>query len=108
MDDSAPDAREHVGQTANVEQTRCRIGPRRAEQDVVGLVPAQHVIDEVGRDGDLPAGLLLARETALDQPGDDRAGAEGALHQRRFGEPFLEIVAEHVLGEELVHGDAGA
>ena len=38
----------------------------------------------------------------LDQPGDDGAGAEGALHQRRFRQPFLEIVAEHVLREQIV------
>ena len=66
------------------------------------LVLAQHVVDEVGRDRDLAPRLLLARIAALDQPGDDGAGPEGALHQRRFGEPVLEVVAEHVLGEELV------
>ena len=37
----------------------------------------------------------------LDQAGDDGAIAEGALHQRGFGEPFLEVVAQHVLVEKL-------
>ena len=75
-------------------------------------MPAQHVIDEIGGDRDLPPGLLLAGEFPLDQPGDDRALAEGALHQRGFRQPVLEIVAKHVLGEEVVEevrlaGDPG-
>ena len=55
MDDSAPDAREHVAEPADVEQAGGRIGARRAQQDVVGLVLAQHVVDQVGRDRHLPA-----------------------------------------------------
>ena len=100
MDDSALDAREHIAQAAHVEEAGCGIGPRRAQQHVVGLVAAQHVVDEVGGDRDLAAGFLLARETALDQAGDDRAVAKCALHQRRFGEPGFEIVAEHVFVEQ--------
>ena len=50
----------------------------------------------------LAAGLLLAGEAPLDQAGDDRAIAEGALHQRGFREPGLEIVAQHVLVEQRV------
>ena len=42
------------------------------------------------------------RMAPLDQPGDDRAVAEGALHQRGFREPRVEIVAQHVLVEQLV------
>ena len=62
--DSALDAGEHIAQPADVEQAGRGIGPRRLQQDVVGLVAAQHVVDEVGRDGDLPAGLLPARDGA--------------------------------------------
>ena len=42
----------------------------------------------------------LPGKAALDQPGDDGAGAEGALHQRRLGEPGFEVVAQHVLVEQ--------
>ena len=92
----------HHAEAPHVEESRCRIGPRGPQKHMVGLVLAQHVVDEIGRDRDLPAGLLLARKAALDQPGDDRAMPEGALHQGGFGEPVLEIVAEHVLGEQVV------
>ena len=60
---------------------------------------AEHVVNEVGRDGHLAPRLLLAGEAALDQAGDDGAVAEGALHQRRFGEPCLKVVAQHILIE---------
>ena len=73
------------------------VGAGGAQQHMVGLVLAQHVIDKVGRDGDLAARLLLSREPPLDQAGNDRAIAEHALHQRRFGKPGLQIVAQHVL-----------
>src|SRR5215207_235576 len=36
-----------------------------AQEDVVGLVLAQRVVDQVGAEGDLAARLLLARESAL-------------------------------------------
>jgi hypothetical protein len=48
---------------------------------MVRLVPAQHVVDQVGGEGDLPAALLGTGKLALDQPGDDRDIAEGAAHQ---------------------------
>ena len=38
--------------------------PRASQQDVVRLVPAQHVVDQVGGEGDLPPGLLLCRDGA--------------------------------------------
>ena len=69
-------------------------------QDVVGLVAAEHVVDEVGRDGDLAAGLLLARMALLDQAGDQGAVPEHALEEVALGHPGIEIVAEHVLVEE--------
>src|SRR5262245_45460005 len=100
MDDSAFDAREHFAQPPNVEETGRGIRPRGTQKDVIGLVAAEHVIDQVGRDRHLTARFLLAGETALDQPRDDGAGAEGTLHQCRFGEPRLEIVAEHVFVEQ--------
>jgi len=39
--------------------------------------------------------------TALHQTGDQRHLPERALHEVRLGEPGVEIVAQHVLGEEL-------
>ena len=76
------------------------------QQDVVGLVLAQHVVDQVGGDRHLPPGLLLPGMAALDQARDDGADAEGALHQARLGEPGIEIVAEHVLVEQPARGRA--
>ena len=101
MDDSPPDAREHIGEAAHVEEAGRGVGAGGAQQHVIGLVAAQHVIDQVGRDRDLAPGFLLTGKTALDQAGDDRAIAEGALHQRRFGEPSFEVVAQHVLIEQV-------
>ena len=60
VDDVALDSRKHLAEAADVEKAGRRILPRGAQQDVVGLVAAQHVVDEVGRDGHLAPGLLLA------------------------------------------------
>ncbi len=65
-------------EAAELGHPRACIVPRRVEQEVVGLVAAEHVVDEVGRKADLPARLLLARMVALDQPADHRDLAEGA------------------------------
>ena len=54
MDDSPLDAREHFAEPLDVEQAGRGIGARRAQQHMVGLVLAQHVVDEIGRDRDLP------------------------------------------------------
>ena len=67
------------------------IRARRAQQNMVGLVLAQHVVDEIGRDRELAAGFFLAGEAPLDQPGDDGAGlrnvrfisADSASHASR-------------------------
>ena len=88
-------ARLEIGQPAR------RVLAGRAQQHMVGSWRAQHVVDQVRVEGDLAAGLLLAGIAALDQPGDDRDVAEGALEHGRFGHPLLEIVAQHVLVEQL-------
>ena len=75
---------------------------RSAQEDVVGIVLAQHVVDQVGAEGNLAAGLLLAGMAPLDQAGDDSTVPEGALDQRALGHPLLEIVAEDVDGEQLI------
>ena len=92
MNDSALDAREHIGKAAHVEQAGRGVGAGGTQQYMVRLMAAQHVVHEVGGDCDLTPRLLLPREAALDQAGDDRARAEGAFHQRRLGKPSFEIV----------------
>src|SRR4029079_5167231 len=74
VNDSALDTCEHIAQTPNVEETSGCVGARGAKEDVVGLMAAEHVVDEIGRDRDFPARLLLARKAAFDQPRDDRTG----------------------------------
>ena len=62
--DAALDRDQQVGEAADVGQARRGLGARRAQQHVVRVVLAQHVVDQVGAEGDLPAGLLLARDGA--------------------------------------------
>ena len=66
----------------------------------------QHVVDQVGRDRHLPAALLLAGMAPLDQAGNHRAIAEHALEQVALVQPGLEIVAQHVLVEQLRRASA--
>jgi hypothetical protein len=100
MPDSPADPFQEKVQAADIDEAGCRIGESSLEQDVVGLVLAEHIIDEVGGDRHLAPGLLLTRMAALDQARDDGAHPEGALHQARLGKPGVEVVAEHVLVEE--------
>src|SRR5262249_20121717 len=100
MNDSPPDAREHLAEPADIQEPGGGVGTRGTQQWVALLVLAQHVVDEVGRDRHLAARLLLPRKAALDQACDDRAIAEGALHQSGFREPGLQIIAQHVLVEQ--------
>src|ERR671924_1822188 len=101
MPDSPLDSLQESAEAPDIDQPRRRIGKRGLEQNMVRLMLAEHVIDEIGRNGHLPACLLLTRMASLDQSGDDGANPEGALHQTRFGKPGVEIVSEHVLIEEL-------
>lgn len=100
MHDSTTHAREHLGKSADIEQPGRRIGARCLQQDMVRLVAAQHVIDEIGRHRHLTAALLLSRKTLLDQPCDDSAGAESTLQHPAVVQPGLEIVAQHVFVEQ--------
>ena len=94
--DMALDGDQEVGEAADVGQADRGLGARGPQQHVVRLVLAQHVVDQVRAEGDLPPGLLLARDAALDQPGDDGTVAEGPAHQRALGHPLLELVAQDV------------
>ena len=100
MDHRPRRAVEQAGEPADVGHPRARVGPGGLQQQMVGLVAAQHVVDQVGREGDLPAGLALARMVALDQPADHRHLAEGALQQVRALHPVDELVLEDVGREE--------
>ena len=55
MGDSSLDAREHITQSLEIEQAGGGIGARGAQQHMVGLMLAQHVVDEVGREQHLAA-----------------------------------------------------
>ena len=68
---------------------------------------AQHVVNQIGIEGHLLAGLLLARRAAIDQPGDDGietiVGADdgdAGIFQRDDGRPFqgayIDSIARHV------------
>src|SRR5689334_7482556 len=99
MNDSTPDPREHFAETLDVEQTGRSVRARRPQENMIRLMLAQHVIDEVGGNRQLPAGFFLTREALLDQTRNDRAAAKRPFHQRRFGEPCFKIVTKHVFVE---------
>src|SRR3954447_24262285 len=48
MGDSSLDSAEHITQSLEVEQAGCGIGAGGAEQNMIRLVLAQHVVDEIG------------------------------------------------------------
>ena len=78
--DVALDSPQEVAEPGDIQQAGGRIRPGRLQQNVARIVLAQHVVDEVRRDGDLAAALDLACSLAgmapLDQPGDDGIDAE--------------------------------
>ena len=78
--DPALDAGQHVRQPAHVGQPAGGVGAGGAEQHVVGFVLPQHVVDQVGTERHLPAGLLLSGMAALDQArrSPPRCGRSGA------------------------------
>jgi hypothetical protein len=99
---------EQAGEAADVGHPLARVVPGGAQQQVVGLVAAQHVVDEVGREGDLLARLALAGMVALDEAADHRDLAEGALQQVRALHPFDELVLEDVGREEAAGSSIGS
>ena len=100
--DPAGDAGQHLRQAAHVGQAAGGVGAGGAQQDVVRLVAAQHVVDQVRVDGHLAARAVGAGLAAVDQPGDHRDVAEGAAQQAALGHPGLQVVAQHVLLEQGV------
>ena len=82
MNDAPLDAKEHVGEARHVEQAGGGVLARGAQQDVIWLMTAQHVVNQIGGDRHLSPGLFLAGKAALDKPCNHGAIAKGALHQR--------------------------
>ena len=105
--DMALDSRQHIAKPLDIQKPRRRIVARGLEQDVIGLMAAQYVVDEIGRHRHLPPALFLAGMALVDQAGDHRAIAERALQEEAFVQPGLEIVAEHVLVEQVAQASAG-
>src|SRR5437868_15242433 len=67
---------------------------------MLGLVAAQDVIDEVGREADLASGLALAGVLPLDEAADHRNLAKGSLQQVRTLDPFDEFALQDVGREQ--------
>ena len=62
--DAALGARQEIAQALQVGELPGRVLAGGAQQDVVGLVLAQHVVDQVGVEGHLPAATSPARDGA--------------------------------------------
>src|SRR3546814_8400381 len=71
MDDVTPRTDQKIGKAMDVRQAVRGVGARRPQQDVIGFVAAQHVVDQVGTEGHLSSGLLLPRMAALDQRSEE-------------------------------------
>ena len=69
---------EQIAQSPDIGHPRARISPGRFQKDVIRLVFAQDVVNEVGRKGHLLAGLALAGMLAFDEAADHRHLAKGA------------------------------
>ncbi len=99
--DSTADPHQKIRQATEIHEAGCRIIARGPQQNMIGLVLAQDVKDEIRRNRDRARFLLHARKAALDQPGNDGTGPEGSLHERGFIQPILEIIAQHIRVPEL-------
>src|SRR3546814_7507118 len=72
---------QQVGEPPHIRHARACILPRGFQQQMVGLIFPQHVINEICRKSDLPPRLALARMLPLDKAADDSNIAEGAFQQ---------------------------
>ena len=92
--------KELEGKAAKLGHARAGVLPRRLHQQMLGLIFAKHVVDEVGREADLAPGLALARMLALDQPADHRHLAERGLEQIALLDPVDELALEDIWREQ--------
>ncbi len=75
---------------------------RAAQQQMVGLVAAQHVVDQVGGEADLAARSSGRRRKRRSiRPRISAQALKAPLHHRALEQPGFEVVAQHVLGEQL-------
>src|SRR4029077_19035360 len=68
MPDSSTDPLQEKVEATDIDEAGCRIGECCMQEDVVGLVLTEHVVDKVGRHGHLAAGLLQPGVTTFDHP----------------------------------------
>jgi len=47
MPDSSANALQELVKAANIDESGCRVSEHRAKKNVVGLVPEEHVINQV-------------------------------------------------------------
>src|ERR1700735_4474837 len=66
--------------------------PRRPQQDMIRLMTPQYVIDQIGIDGHLLAGLLRPGMMPFDQPGDHRDIANSPPQHGAFRQPRSKIM----------------
>ena len=103
MSDSVLDARAEKRRAGLISSSPVAASAQAASSRIwPGSWRPQHVIDEIGRDRDLAPRFDLARMAPLDQPGDDAQTCGTCASSGDFGEPRIEIVAQHVLVEQLV------
>ena len=93
-------ALDEPGKAAKFRHPRAGVVPSGGEEEVAGVIFAQDVVDEVGREADLAPGLALAGMLALDEPADDRDFAKGAFEQVGLFDPFDEFMFEDVGREQ--------
>ena len=102
---------EHEGQrlaeAANVQEAGCGVIPCGLQQNMIGLMVAQDIIDQIRRERDLAAGLFLSRKAPLDQSGNHGTIAKSPLHEVTFSQPGIEIISHHVLGEQGLQIERG-
>src|SRR3546814_4350328 len=71
---------QQVGEPPHIRHARACILPRGFQQQMVGLIFPQHVINEIRRKSDLPPRLALARVLPLDKAADDSNIARSEEH----------------------------
>ena len=91
---------EQIAEPPDVGQPRPRVGPGGFQQHMIGLIFAQHVVDQIGGKGHLLAGLALAGVLPVDQSADDGHLAEGAFQQGALLHPVGKLVVQNILGKQ--------
>ena len=93
---------QQVAKPPDIGQPRPRVGPCRLKKQMVGLIFAQHIVNQVSGKGHLPARLALAGMLPFDQSADDRHFAERAFKHVTCFHPVDEFVGQYVGGKQRV------